>query len=74
MTDIFDRAQELEALQRDAAIAEARSHAPHGHSEKFCIDCGEPIPDARRDAIPGCLRCLDCQQDRELDMAMRGRR
>lgn len=70
MTDIFDRAQELEQLQRDTAIADARSHAPHGHSEEFCEECGERIPDARREAIPGCTRCVDCQQDLELAHAM----
>jgi phage/conjugal plasmid C-4 type zinc finger TraR family protein len=64
MSDIFDRAQELEEAQRQAAIDEARSHAPHGESEKFCTmpDCGEPIPEARRQAVPGCKLCVDCQE------------
>lgn len=63
MTDIFDRASELEQRQRDAAITEARSHAPHGESEKFCVmpDCGAPIPEARRQAVPGCRLCIECQ-------------
>ncbi len=61
--DCFDQAQELEAQQRELAIAEARSHAPQGISEKFCVmpDCGEPIPEARRQAVPGCKFCVDCQ-------------
>jgi len=61
--DCFDRAQELEEAQRQAAIDEARSHVPHGESEKFCVmpDCGEPIPEARRQAVPGCRLCIDCQ-------------
>lgn len=63
MTDLFDRASDLEQLQRDAAIEEARSHAPQGLSEKFCVmpDCEAPIPEARRQAVPGCRFCVDCQ-------------
>ncbi|MFS1540017.1 MAG: TraR/DksA C4-type zinc finger protein [Candidatus Phlomobacter fragariae] len=26
-----------------------------------CEDCGKPIPEARRIASPGCMRCVDCQ-------------
>jgi phage/conjugal plasmid C-4 type zinc finger TraR family protein len=26
-----------------------------------CISCGEEIPEARRQAMPGCRRCIDCQ-------------
>ncbi len=74
MTDIFDRAQDLEAWQRETAITEARSRAPHGASRTHCEDCGDEISPERRHASPGCTRCLDCQQDHELEQAMRGRR
>jgi phage/conjugal plasmid C-4 type zinc finger TraR family protein len=30
-------------------------------SRTECIDCEEPIPDGRRAAVPGCMRCIDCQ-------------
>lgn len=30
-------------------------------SAKHCVDCGELIPDARRQAVPGCQRCADCK-------------
>ena len=26
-----------------------------------CIDCGDPIPKARRKAVPGVQRCVPCQ-------------
>jgi phage/conjugal plasmid C-4 type zinc finger TraR family protein len=26
-----------------------------------CADCGEDIPDERREAVAGCTRCVDCQ-------------
>lgn len=31
-----------------------------------CDDCGEPIPERRRVAAPGCVTCIDCQSLREL--------
>lgn len=30
-----------------------------------CIECGVQIPDKRRNAIPGCKRCIDCEEDYE---------
>jgi phage/conjugal plasmid C-4 type zinc finger TraR family protein len=26
-----------------------------------CLDCGEPIDPRRLAAMPGCIRCVDCQ-------------
>ncbi len=54
-------------LERLAAISEqqlaARVHAARisGTGPHYCIDCDEPIPQARREAIRGCERCTDCQ-------------
>lgn len=41
------------------------SHAtPHTvDGVTYCIDCGEEIPIERLKAIPGCCRCVDCQED-----------
>lgn len=63
--DIFDRAQELEAFQRETAIAAATPH-DQGESLAECEDCGDEIPAARREAAKGCTRCVDCQQHHEL--------
>jgi len=30
-------------------------------SRTTCLDCQKEIPEARRQAVPGCLRCIDCQ-------------
>lgn len=30
-------------------------------SEKYCEDCDEEIPEARRLAVKGCTKCLACQ-------------
>jgi len=32
-----------------------------GNSKKECIDCGESIPEKRQKAVPGCIRCVDCE-------------
>ena len=72
--DCFDRAQELEQWQREVAIDEARSHAPHGVALMHCQDCGEVIPPERREASHGCTRCAECQRYFEHEQSMRGRR
>ena len=33
--------------------------------ERFCIDCGEPIPKERLIAVPSARRCVECQQKYE---------
>ena len=54
-------------LERLANISEqqiaARVHAARisGTGPHYCIDCDDPIPQARREAIRGCERCTDCQ-------------
>ncbi|MTH77385.1 DksA/TraR family C4-type zinc finger protein [Paracoccus aestuariivivens] len=30
-------------------------------SAEFCAECDEPIPEARRQAIPGVHLCVNCQ-------------
>lgn len=57
----FDRAQALEQLQRDQAIAAqlARTRSS-GPSRTHCLDCGNPIPE-KRQALGGILRDVVCQ-------------
>ena len=43
------------------AIARAR-----GESLYECEECGAPIPQARREAIPGVRLCIHCQQEKDL--------
>ena len=51
------------------AVARARLRAGPGKaaraSAETCIDCDEPIPHARRQALPGVQLCVDCQADRD---------
>jgi len=52
----------------DSAVERARSRMPVGESLERCEDCDEPIPEARRKALPGVRCCVKCQRERdELD-------
>lgn len=52
--------------QIDASIADAveraRAQLARGASLHHCEDCEEPIPEARRQAVPGVRRCVACQE------------
>ena len=50
-------AEELERLK-------ARS-IPIGESLTHCAECEEPIPEARRQALPGVKLCIDCVRERD---------
>lgn len=62
MPDLVDRAQAREAEMLADALQEhrLRAAAPVA-SQEDCEDCGCRIPAARREAVPGCVRCVDCQ-------------
>lgn len=67
MSDSMDRAQEREDEMRQDALAELARRADgqtSRHSAKYC-GCGEPVPEARRLALPGVQTCIDCQRDIE---------
>ncbi|HCF8191855.1 TPA: TraR/DksA C4-type zinc finger protein [Klebsiella pneumoniae] len=56
MPEIIDQANELAELQREAAIAKCRiNHS--AVSATHCRDCGEEIPERRRELVAGCQRC-----------------
>lgn len=43
------------------AIRRARSQLPRGVSLSHCEECNAPIPEARRQAVPGVHLCVACQ-------------
>jgi phage/conjugal plasmid C-4 type zinc finger TraR family protein len=47
----------------DSAVKRARSRLAQGESLRACEECGEPIPEARRQALPGVRRCVPCQSE-----------
>ncbi len=58
-----------EQAQMDATVASgvqlAQSRLPRGESATHCEECGDPIPEARRNAIPGVRYCVECQSELE---------
>jgi phage/conjugal plasmid C-4 type zinc finger TraR family protein len=47
------------------AVKSARAGLPQGKGAETCVDCGEPIPERRREALPGVKTCVPCQADRD---------
>lgn len=62
--EIIDQANELEELQREAAMARYRIDH-NAVSATHCRDCGEEIPERRRELVASCQRCADCQEESE---------
>ena len=59
----FEMAQAREEAERVAAIANRVQY--QGESALDREECGEPIPQGRREALPGVQTCVHCQSDRE---------
>ena len=56
--------------QIDDTVSDAvkRARAEMGarrESAEFCEECGEPIPERRREALPGVQTCVTCQSARD---------
>ncbi len=64
--------EQIEASISDELARMKARRAPVGESLIHCADCEEPIPEARRQAIPGVKLCIDCQQDRDRAHKPRG--
>ena len=47
------------------AVRTARASMPAGESAAHCDVCEEPIPEARRKALPGVRTCVSCQSARD---------
>ena len=56
--------EQIDASVEDA-VNRARSELGGGQSLSECEECGQPIPEARRIAVPGVRRCIACQQESE---------
>jgi len=49
----------------DDAVQRARSRLARGESLSHCEECGAPIPEARRQAVPGVRLCIACQTEQD---------
>lgn len=64
MADNADIAAELMERRMEAALSSRLSfYIPNPDPE--CEDCGQEIPQARRDAAPWATTCIECQSIRE---------
>ncbi len=45
------------------SVKRARDRLPKGESAKNCDECGELIPQARREALQGVRLCVQCQSE-----------
>ena len=51
------------------AITRVRSQLPRGESLQRCEECDAPIPEARRQAVPGVRLCVTCQAEHDRENA-----
>lgn len=67
MADFCDIGSEsAEQLLADALARQLSAGALPAVSATWCEDCGEAIPQLRREKVPGCQTCYDCQSLREV--------
>ena len=57
--------EQIDASLEDA-LALVRQHLPAGESAH---ECGEPIPEARRQALLGVQLCIACQEEADKQQA-----
>lgn len=76
--DLIDRGSvRAEEITADALEAHRLADPNYGKtvddSAEECAVCGYPIPQARREAVPGVQTCAECQREleRELERAKR---
>lgn len=69
MADATDIATEREFFLRQEALARLRAARGAQRadltSRATCEECGDPIPEARRAAVPGVRLCITCQKELE---------
>lgn len=64
--------EQIEASINDELARLRARRAPQGDSATHCAECDEPIPEARRKALPGVKLCIDCVAERDGRAQQRG--
>ena len=64
MPDFADKAQQESEAHFSRVVAERirRLAETPRESATHCFECGRQIPEKRRQAVPGCTRCVDCAE------------
>lgn len=67
MSDDADRASKYESMERLNGIALAAKDMSKRSpvSLTHCLECGDPIPEKRREAEPGVELCVECKSWQE---------
>ncbi len=65
MADDADRAYAHVDRSTQAAVAAARAAVAAGPAARECDKCGDEIPQARREAVPGARLCVECLTEAE---------
>lgn len=68
MSDVIDQGCRFETQFTEVALANQLARAKQTEqreSAQKCSECGEQIPQKRREKVPGCQCCVMCQQLRE---------
>lgn len=68
--DVTDRASGLEEADRIGGVALVQARL-QGDGRPDCLDCGEDILPARRQAVKNAVRCKECQDDHDKREARR---
>ena len=64
--------EQIEASVSDELARMQARRKPVGNSLSHCAECEEPIPEARRQALPGVKLCVDCVAERDAAYKVRG--
>ena len=64
--------EQIEASINDELARLKARRTPVGDSLTHCAECEEPIPAARREALPGVKLCIECVQERDAGFKARG--
>lgn len=64
--------EQIEASIEDELKRMQARPKPVGDSLAECAECGEEIPEKRRQAIPGVKLCVDCASERDVAYKARG--
>jgi len=62
MADKADIAGDYIEQSLELALQNQRNQARPNSTAPYCEECGTEIPAKRREALPGCPTCVDCQQ------------
>ncbi|WP_333829327.1 DksA/TraR family C4-type zinc finger protein [Pararhodobacter sp.] len=57
--------EQIEASIADELQRMKLQSRPASPSLRNCAECGEAIPEARRNAVPGVRLCVECQAERD---------